>query len=953
MIKTLYIVATSLVLGFTNLSCKPRASGLQTVSHKSGYCASGLNPGVAFVEDSPWSTQIKISGWSDQQTYQRAVSALATKNVNLKEPSGPVIIAEAYPIDAGTKINSSSDLRWLAVYANEKLHIGMVSRSQNKYVQNYHVIPNIVVQKIIVEQHNESMIAFTGTEWNEAVTLNLSERLKNASEILSRRNKFIDKQRQYKTFAIDTDNQIYPNRSNLHEMAFVSEKLPSHVSEALSKGTYAPYVRNHHLTFADLNNGGFTQLNSAMSKDTTNRFNRGFRRSPSLSAGMLPAYIGTNISAANAYPAIKPGLNSMLIAKYGCTTLEVSKRTKGCSRSISYISEKDQSERTIWGEILDDGSYNASIDANQHIKHLSYSSDMNPKVAFADGAGVHILTKTATGSFARAKSFLTKRQIKSIRFLSPSSKKTNSDALIIKVVIGDRVITKLIRMKHIFGAMELGSHPVAANAEKEWRFEYFDNLLNLDIHKDGQSLIEQKKVRTKEFWNSRPREPQFDKAAVYAVRFDPHCRSVVSGGSDGSLYRWDILTAGYAARSGQDKATQPIAIGGKAHNGRIFKLDFSRNKRYLLSASRDNTVKIWSVDLTDINSNSLSYQLPTEQHQPQKEDFSKSLSEQLSKFQSGSSVEEDDEPVEAKKPTNDDQAAAGGSSSSNLKPIRTGPGLTAAGFFEGNGSDLAPSVLMAWKNRNPEILNYAGEIVEEKLMPESVWRYVHPLDSSGNPVKMSSPETSPMMRNSNGSIIDFHNFNYDPDDFFANEKRGMIASISDSGDLVETKVGSNSFHASEGGFARSAITITSRNHFIFTGKVDGTIERVFAELTHSKSGRTTVNNQVSKWRHYGPVMGLNTRAALTADKVPTKEDMDSLVSAGVDGTLRVHFGNLSDDKIKDPTTKLLRSIYFSKYSLSSLDVSADHDYAVTGTIEGKVLLWFIGETINLDESLGL
>jgi len=929
-----YSIAILAVTSLIQLSCKPRSSSFSAVNHKEGFCKSKLNPGVAFISNTSWPSNVEFSGWSDPRTYQNAVAVLAKKNVDITKSSNPVIIAEAYPSGG-----SSSDQRWLAVYADQKLHIGLVSRSENKYLEDYYVIPNIVVKKITVEQHNRSMVVISGTDWNEAITFNLSNKLNYAANIIYNRNERLHDIREPKTFGVGIEaKKLYPSTRSIYDMGIVSTELSSDTSAALGEGSYHPYVEDQHLIFADSKNGGYVADNTSTPKDVADRFNRGFLKP---SADYSKSHTDRTISALSTFPTKKPGLNSMLIAKSSCQIDKVTNDPKNCTRTISHISSsKDQSEKIVWSKSLGN-----NIAAGVIINHLTYSTDSNPKIAYSDASGVHILTKSTTGSYVKTKSFLTQKTIKSIKFLSSASADSNSDELVIAIQDGDRTVNKLVKMSRIFGPLELGNHPVATNSEKEWRFEYFDNLLNMDVHKDIQSFASQKSTRLEKFWKSRPRS---DSAGVYAVKFDPNCRSAFSGGSDGSLYRWDILSAGYAARSNKEATLQPVLVGDKAHKGRIFKLDFSRDEKYLLSASNDNTIKIWSVDLLDIRGNKLSYQLP-KSYAPESQDFkNRKIDFELS---SGESVkkEETSTPPENKDNTNS-------TPTNTVSPLNNQQELSGAGFYEGTeDGNPGPGVLVAWKNENPKLLSYDDvPLVKKPVMMESTWQTVHPKDVTGKPTKTGSPETGPMLKNSHGSIVDFHNFYHDPLEKTADPTQGLIATISDSGIIAESEVGNRSQLNRRREFAYSSLTITSKNQFIFAGTVDGFVERTYTAFATGRGLGTVKNRQIAPWRHAGPVMGLNTRAAMADDSInPDYKNMDVLVSAGLDGTLRTYLGNLNDsDYATKVEARLPKAIYFSKYSLSSLDITSDHDYAVTGTVEGKVLLWFIGETINLDESLG-
>ena len=77
-------------------------------------------------------------------------------------------------------------------------------------------------------------------------------------------------------------------------------------------------------------------------------------------------------------------------------------------------------------------------------------------------------------------------------------------------------------------------------------------------------------------------------AAVNAVSFSPANDFLVSGGDDNNVLLWSLNDINRG-----NEEIEPIRLGN--HRGKIADLEFSKNGRYLLSASWDGTVGVWDL----------------------------------------------------------------------------------------------------------------------------------------------------------------------------------------------------------------------------------------------------------------------------------------------------------------------------------------------------------------------
>ena len=75
------------------------------------------------------------------------------------------------------------------------------------------------------------------------------------------------------------------------------------------------------------------------------------------------------------------------------------------------------------------------------------------------------------------------------------------------------------------------------------------------------------------------------------LRFSPNSRQLLSAGSDGVAYLWDL--AAYAESNALGPTERPLAL--IAHASRITAVAFSTSGRYIATGSGDGTIMVWDA----------------------------------------------------------------------------------------------------------------------------------------------------------------------------------------------------------------------------------------------------------------------------------------------------------------------------------------------------------------------
>lgn len=78
-------------------------------------------------------------------------------------------------------------------------------------------------------------------------------------------------------------------------------------------------------------------------------------------------------------------------------------------------------------------------------------------------------------------------------------------------------------------------------------------------------------------------------AAVNVAKFSPNGQWIASGGDDNQILLWNVLKI-------LKKKQSAVPIVLKGHHGKIVGLNFSKDSKFIISASWDGTAKIWDVE---------------------------------------------------------------------------------------------------------------------------------------------------------------------------------------------------------------------------------------------------------------------------------------------------------------------------------------------------------------------
>src|SRR5690606_16279992 len=143
---------------------------------------------------------VRFAGWADESTSQIANEFLGSRGVKLNDATGKVILAASRSLVDGRSIG------WIAVAADDNLHL--FKPDSKAYFQ----IEQVHVNMIVVDQAHGYIVALTGRDWQEQLTINLLRDIPAAEQILGARRDWLAKNtNNEKTFAAGSaDNSFYP-----------------------------------------------------------------------------------------------------------------------------------------------------------------------------------------------------------------------------------------------------------------------------------------------------------------------------------------------------------------------------------------------------------------------------------------------------------------------------------------------------------------------------------------------------------------------------------------------------------------------------------------------------------------------------------------------------------------------------------------------------------------------
>ncbi|TAL57422.1 MAG: WD40 repeat domain-containing protein [Bacteroidetes bacterium] len=128
-----------------------------------------------------------------------------------------------------------------------------------------------------------------------------------------------------------------------------------------------------------------------------------------------------------------------------------------------------------------------------------------------------------------------------------------------------------------------------------------DKLRAMDIYKNVAAvacgdgvirIIDLKELKLKNKFQAHT-------GSVYSVKFTPDGKYLLSGGKDAHLNAWLMDDVLGLMENTKSPAPQPFR-SIPAHNYAIYSIVFSPNGKYLATASRDKTIKIWDTSIFEI-----------------------------------------------------------------------------------------------------------------------------------------------------------------------------------------------------------------------------------------------------------------------------------------------------------------------------------------------------------------
>jgi WD40 repeat protein len=849
---------------------------------------------------------IQLAGFSDEGTLGRAQAFLQTLGEAAPKLSGsPTIIAEGFDHFGRTP----NTRRWLLIAADKRLVI------RDQRLDRTFIIPNLVVNKMWMSSDSESVSMITANDWAERLHVRL-DRLGISSyvgESLNTHQHFTEFMRRRDADILLTQKNstiaygfAYQHRymSELFRQGKAKDATDRYMAEVFSTSWYndprtngVSSINGTDFPWPAANIGGYFVI--AGPKGFVNSQNQEIDRA---------AYFGPrdNITAFGFHrsPRIANTARHWLTAHRRCNAgldnrqacrLDIHSHYEGLEQarhplvfSMPITDQQSQSAITALAE--------GPLVGKRQLIAFALSAGL---VGRDRGATVHILEVQQGQPAKTLRTLRFASDVTQLRFAEDDLDQPRADylgGLYVETLDANKQFKRLtVQLDAALKPIVVGQHQAGNGTQADWRFASVQPLQNAFAGSDQQSRSTR--------WQQLPTT---DQAAVYGLTFDKQapCETLVSAGSDGRLLQWDMRTVG--AQSAQSREL-PGSIPGQ----RIVSLDTHARMNQLLAAFSNGTARLWNLRQLG---EPISPVIPT---------------------QAAATVEAASTPVPPATPPDSPAPAVPG----NLAPQSSGKpsAIIAAGLLSsGDG------VVLLRERQAPAFYGLDGTPRDQQLDEVSAARLL----------SQSAEDSTQLV-----ALTPLSDFLRLPDMHVFASSRGFVASSN-----IRQRSGGE-YHLllvddRAPPFLPMSLATNQDGTWVFAagmpavGTATGTLLRFpsqargigaqdrFEHCPGAPISSGSQLKQVPYIGHVGPVMGLAVQKLKGTEKV---------VSVGLDGRMIVW--SLLDPCIFEQDSAIdrkIEAVYEVEQGLTSVAVSRDGRYVAAGTLDGKVLLWWIDDSLEID-----
>ncbi len=850
---------------------------------------------------------VQLAGFADEGTLGRAQTFLQTLGEDAPQLTGsPTIIAEGFD----HVLRTPNTRRWLLIAADKRLII------RDQRLNRTFLIPNLVVNKMWMSSDSESVSMITANDWAERLHVRL-DRLSISSfvgESLNTHQHFTEFMRRRDADILQTQRTTtiaygfaYQHRymSELFRQGKAKDATDRFMTEAFSTSWYND-PRAHGITSVNgldfpwpaANIGGYFVI--AGPKGFIDSQNQEMNRA---------AYFGPrdNITAFAFHrgPRVANSARHWLTAHRRCSAgldnrqacrLDIHSHYEGLEQerhplvfSMPVADQQSQSVITALAE--------GPLVGGRQLIAFALSAGMAGRDR---GATVHILELRQSQPAKTLRTLRFASDVTQLRFAEDDLDQPRAEylgGLFVETLDGSKQYKRLtVQLDAALKPILIGQHQPGTLTQPDWRFAAAQPLQKAFADRDQKSRSTR--------WQQLPAS---DQSAIYGLTFDKQapCETLVSAGSDGRLVQWDMRTVGAQSAQGREL---PGSIPGQ----RIVSLDTHARMNQLMAAFSNGTARLWNL---------------------------RQLGEPISPMIPGPPAETTAAPANtAELPaTPTDTPLATAPVSPALQPSSSSSTIRAAGLLSsGDG------IVILREKQPPAFYGLDGVLRDQQMDEVSAARLI-PQSADDAPQLVALAPQSDFLR-----LTDMH--------IFANS-RGFVASSN-----VRQRSGGE-YHLllvddRAAPFLPMSLATNQDGTWVFAagmpaaGMATGTLLRFPSQargigaqdrFEHCRGAPVSSNTQLKQVPyigHVGPVMGLAVQKLKGTEKV---------ISVGLDGRLIVW--SVLDPCIFEQDSAIdrkIEAVYEVEQGLTSVAISRDGRYVAAGTLDGKVLLWWIDDSLEID-----